>query len=101
MDEQRERELIEMLKKLPDFERYPLPKYMYTKYNIPEPKIMSLMESLRHYDYIQNLPGDGTLEIRPPAPGGVRPLLEVKPLEIEVKTENEVGENQQIEGQSS
>jgi hypothetical protein len=99
MDDQRERELLEILRKLPDFDRLPLPKYLYTKYNIPEPKIQSLMESLKHYDYIQNMPGDGILEIREPAAGGVRPLIEVKPLELEVK--NEALEDKQGEGQSS
>lgn len=100
MDEQRERELMEILMKLPDFDRYPLPEYLYAKYNLQKPKIMSLMESLKHYDHIQNMPGDGTLEIRPPAPGGVRPLIEVKPLELEVKA-NEALEDKQGEGQSS
>jgi hypothetical protein len=96
MDEQRERELIEILKKLPDFDRLPLPEYIYDKYNIPKPKIQSLMEALRQHNYIQNMPGDGKLEIRPPAPGGVRPLIEVKPLEIEVKSD-EVSEDSKSE----
>ena len=54
------------------------------------------MEALRQHEFIQNMPGDGKLEIRPPAPGGLRPLIEVKPLEIEVKTD-EVSEDSKSE----
>ena len=79
-------EIYHQLKDLPDFDRLPLPKYFYEKFNIPVPKIQTVMEALTLQVKTANAPGPLTkLELRDPAPGGVRPLIEVKPLEIEVK----------------
>lgn len=79
-------EIYNQLKDLPDFDRFPLPKYFYEKFNIPPPKILSLMEALHLQAKTFNAPGPLVkTEYREPAPGGLRPLIEVKPLEIEVK----------------
>ena len=88
MTDDREKQLMEILMALPDFERLPFPEYIYKKYNIKKPTIVPLMEALRTHNHIQNMPGDGKLEIRGPAEGGVRPLIEsdTKNL-LEVKSE--------------
>lgn len=79
-------EIYNQLKDLPDFDRFPLPKYWYEKFNIPPPKILSLNEALRLHSYVANAPGAMVkTEFREPAPGGVRPLIEVEPVKIEVK----------------
>lgn len=79
-------EIYNQLKDLPDFDRFPLPKYFYEKFNIPLPKIQSVMEALKLQINTANAPGPLVkIEYREPVPGGVRPLFEVKPLEIEVK----------------
>jgi hypothetical protein len=84
--EQKEKTMIEKLMRLPDFDRLPFPDYIYKKYNLKKPGILSIMESLALHNTFQNAPGDGTpLEIRGPAPGGVREVLADKPLEIETK----------------
>lgn len=94
-EDKHERQLIETLMQLPDFDRFPLPEHFYAKYNIPKPKILGLMEALRLKSVTDCAPGDGSkLEIRQPAPGGVRPLIEVEPIKVEViKKEDEVAEN--------
>ena len=99
----RERQLVETLMTLPDFNRFPLPEYFYAKYNIPKPKILGLMEALRLQSRTDCLPGDGRpIEIRKPASGGVRPLIEVEPVKMEViKKEDETTEHTESEGRSS
>lgn len=79
-------EIYNMLKDLPDFDRFPLPKYFYEKFNIPPPKILSISEALKLQYQTANAPGPLVkTEFREPAPGGVRPLIEVEPVKIEVK----------------
>ena len=79
-------QIYNLLKDLPDFDRFPLPKYFYEKFNIPPPKIQTIREALSLHTKVANAGGAFCkLEVRDPAPGGVRPLIEVKPLEIEVK----------------
>lgn len=77
-------EIYALLKDLPDFDRLPLPKYFYEKFNIPPPKIQTPMEAIKLATSIANAPGPLVkTEVRNPAPGGVRPLLEVEPVKIE------------------
>jgi hypothetical protein len=79
-------EIYELLKVLPDFDRLPLPKYFYEKFNIPPPKILTPMEAIKLSISVANAPGPLVkTEYRDPAPGGVRPLLESEPVKIEVK----------------
>ncbi len=94
-DDKRERQLMETLMTLPDFDRLPLPEHFYKKYNIPKPKILGLMEALHLQNRTECLPGDGRpIEIRQPASGGVRPLIEVEPVKMEVlKKEDETTNN--------
>ena len=76
-------EMFAVLSKLPDFDRFPLPGYWYTKFNIPKPTIPTFQEALNLHYKTQNAPGDGVpIKVMPLAPGGVRPLLEVAPVEI-------------------
>ena len=76
-------EMFAVLSKLPDFDRFPLPGYWYSKFNIPKPTIPTFQEALNLHYKTQNAPGDGVpIKVMPLAPGGVRPLLEVAPVEI-------------------
>ena len=84
--EQKEKTILETLMQLPDFDRLPFPEYIYKKYNLKKPSILSINESLRLSNNTANAPGDGTpLEIRGAAPGGLRELIESKPLEINIE----------------
>lgn len=79
-------QIYHMLKDLPDFDRLPLPKYFYEKFNIPPPKILSLREALALATQTANMPGALVkTEVREPAPGGVRPILEVEPVKMIIK----------------
>jgi hypothetical protein len=86
--ERTDEELYEILKDLPDFDRLPLPKHWYEKFNIPPPKILSFMQAYELMIKTANAPGPLVkTETRPPAEGGVRPLLEVEPVKVEVITD--------------
>lgn len=86
-------EIYNQLKDLPDFDRFPLPKYFYEKFNIPVPQIQTMQEALKLQTKTFNAPGPLVkTEFRTAAPGGVRPLIEVKPLEIEVKPDTSIDE---------
>ncbi len=79
-------QIYEQLKNLPDFDRLPLPKYFYEKFNIPEPKIQSMMEAIHLMNTVANAPGPLVItEHREPAPGGLRPLIDVAPVEMEIQ----------------
>lgn len=79
-------QIYEMLKDLPDFDRLPLPKYFYEKFNIPPPKILSIREALQLQYNTMNAPGLYVkTEFREPASGGLRIMPESEPLKIEVK----------------
>jgi hypothetical protein len=103
LEERKERQLMETLMQLPDFDRYPLPEHFYKKYNIPKPKILTLMESLHLQNRTDCAPGDGRpIEIRKPAPGGVRPLIQVEPVKMEaIRKEDETAEHAKSEGSNS
>jgi hypothetical protein len=80
-------EIYDLLKNLPDFDRLPLPKYFYEKFNIPLPEILTPMQAINLATKTANAPGPLVkTEVRDVAPGGVRPLLESEPLKIEVKS---------------
>ena len=80
--------IFDLLKHLPDFNRFPLPKNWYEKFNIPPPKIPTLKEALKlHYETqlaFINSPDYPEPEIRPPAEGGVRPIPESEIPELKV-----------------
>lgn len=79
-------QIYDLLKDLPDFDRLPLPKYFYEKFHIPPPKILTPMEAIHLMNHVANMPGAMVkTEVREPAPGGVRPILQVEPVPIEVK----------------
>jgi hypothetical protein len=86
-------QIYEQLKDLPDFDRLPLPKYFYEKFNIPPPKILTPMEAVKLAFQVANTPGPFVkTEYREPAPGGVRPLIEVEPVKVEVLTDVPIDE---------
>lgn len=86
VQEKTDEELYAILKELPDFDRLPLPKHWYEKFNIPPPKILSIMEAYELMVKTANQPGPLVkTEVRPPADGGVRPLLDAPEVPVEVK----------------
>jgi hypothetical protein len=80
-------ELYAILKDMPDFDRFPLPEHWYEKFKIPRPEILTPMEAIRLADKVANAPGPLVItEVREPAPGGVRPLLEAPVVPVEITT---------------
>ena len=84
-------ELYNELKDLPDFHRLPLPESWYKKFNIERPSAINMKQYLQEKMYVRDL--EVPTEIRTePAPGGVRPLLEVEQPKVEIITKT-VGES--------
>jgi len=83
--------LYEQFKKLPDYQRYPMPDVYYKHFNETKPKPAELQETL-------DAPNKSVLmqyesfEDRGPLPGGVREVPELPPLELktELKTDDEI-----------
>lgn len=76
---------MEQFKKLPDWNRWPMPETFYTTFNIAKPKPAELQHYLNSCLDTEFLPREGKTEFRPPAEGGVR-TLELPPL-MPVETE--------------
>lgn len=92
--------LFEEFKKIPGWERFPLPEVVYKAFNIPKPKLYDgLRDFLTDHENILLLPGDGPVETRQ-ADGLQREVgsLPLPEIEIEVKpfaiTNETVGEHQ-------
>lgn len=71
-------ELLEEFKKLPDWDRFPLPKWVYEKYNLPIPKPVSIDQYFRELTGFETIQGGAAGEVRPPAEGGLRQMPESK-----------------------
>jgi hypothetical protein len=73
-----EEQLLQELRKLDDFEKYPLPISWYKKFNLPAPKTVSVPQYVKEASWIKCAYNPSTKwEVRTePAPGGVRPVLE-------------------------
>jgi len=94
-------ELYAQLKDMPNFEKFPLPEHWYKKFNIVKPKAMSFQEFALSRAWLEHkFDSDMTYEIRKePAPGGVRPIIEVEPPQMEIitRTSDESSPQLQIE----
>lgn len=80
-------ELFDQFKKLPDWDRYPLPEAYYTHFKIKKPQPASIGEICCGYNPppYQSLNENGKVEIRGPAPGGLREIKDLMTLPVEVK----------------
>jgi hypothetical protein len=59
--------------KIPDFIRYPLPEWIYKKYNLKKPKVAEISEVLSYTTPPhESLNKTGKVEVLPIAEGGVR-----------------------------
>ena len=71
--------VLEGFKKFAEWKKYPLPEVIYKKYGVemPDPH-RPIRDFLQDFERTRMLPGDSEVEIRPPAPGGLRVLGELK-----------------------
>ena len=72
-----EEQLLAELRKLDDFEKYPLPISWYKKFNLPAPKTVSMPQYIKESTWLKCAYNPNTKwEVRTePAPGGARPVL--------------------------
>ena len=85
------RQVLDELRKLPDFHRFPLPRFCYKEFNIPMPNnvIDNLNDYLKKHNQTQMVPIDEYVEIKETngivkeMPKGVEIKIEVKPKDAE------------------
>ena len=83
--------LYEQFKKLPDYQRYPMPDVYYKQFNEKKPKPAELQETLDAPNNSVHLHYE-SFEDRGPLPEGVREIPELPPLELktEFKSDDEI-----------
>jgi hypothetical protein len=91
-----EEDIVQLLKKLPDHSRFPLPESWYDKYGFTKPEPMTIHEVLKSSFATLFAPSDGPVEERPPAEGGVRILPEIPLNRIEDGKIAEVGQESEL-----
>lgn len=83
-------ELLHEFQKVPDWNRFPLPEVIYEKYNLKKPRPAELNEVVSYQPPpYMSLNSNGKVDIREPAPGGVREIHDFQVLPVEVKRTNE------------
>lgn len=95
-------QLLEELKKSPDFDKFVLPNSWYSKFELPEKKCMNMKEFLQEspwtkrtsYNYV------GKEDI-PAKPGGNRPLLPAPEVPTLTLLENNFSDNPKVQSEIS
>jgi len=79
-------QLYAELRDLPDFDRLPLPDHWYSKFGIERPSAINMKEYLADKSLFVRIfdPNVERVYINEPAPGGIRPILEVKQPDVEI-----------------
>ena len=90
-------DLLAEFKKIPDWDRYPLPDCIYEKFNIKKPKPTLDVQATLIYQTPphENLNKNGKIELRGPAEGGVREIKEFMelPVQVEVIPDEPIDQN--------
>jgi hypothetical protein len=85
-------EAFEEFKKVPDWDRFPLPEFMYEKYGIKKPRTGDVMDIVTYSaPPHQSLNKNGKVELLPLAEGGVRKIELGPELPTEVKLLDDEG----------
>ena len=86
-------QLFEQFKKVPDWDKYPLPEFMYKKYGIRKPKPAEINEIVTYTaPPHESLNKDGKVDLLPLPEGGVREVPAAPEMPVEVKLLNDEGE---------
>jgi hypothetical protein len=81
---------FEQFKKLPDWDRYPMPEVFYEHFKVKKLQPASINEVICYNPPpYESLNENGKVEIRGPVEGGVRTIENLAPLAVEVKKKNE------------
>lgn len=84
-------ETFEQFKQLPDWNKYPMPEVFYEYFKVSKPKPSNdIMDALTYTPPLSMpLNKNGKVEVREPAPGGLRPVEHLPAPPVEVKHVNE------------
>ena len=79
-------QLLEVLRKSPDFKNLAMPNSWYSKFDLPNKECMNMKEFLKESPWMKKSYAfyTGKIEDIPAKPGGVRPLIETEPVKVEV-----------------
>jgi len=94
--------LYQEFKKLPDYQRYPMPEVYYSHFNEKKPKPAEIQETLDGINSSIYTPYE-SFEERGPLPGGVREVAQLPPMEITatLKTDDELRVEQMQQAMST
>jgi hypothetical protein len=78
-------ELFEILSQCPDFERLPLPDSWFKKFNIKPVEPVDFKTYVKEKPWVKAayMPKD-SVEFKDAVPGGLRPIIEIEPIPVEV-----------------
>ena len=95
-------QLLEELKKSPDFDKFVLPNSWYSKFELPEKKCMNMKEFLQESPWTKrtsyNYVGKEEIEAKP---GGNRPLLPAPEVPTLTLLENNFSDNPKVQSEIS
>ena len=83
---------FEEFKKLPDWDRFPMPEVFYEHFKVKKPQSLSVNECATYIPPPYASLGNGKVEIRGPLPGGVREIKDLQQLPVDVKLLTDEGE---------
>ena len=94
--------LYQEFKKLPDYQRYPMPEVYYSHFNEKKPKPAEIQEILNAPSNSVYTPYE-SFEERGPLPGGVREVPQLPPMDITatLKTDDELRAEQMQQAMST
>ena len=94
--------LYQEFKKLPDYQRYPMPEVYYSHFNEKKPKPAEIQEILNAPNSSVYTPYE-SFEERGPLPGGVREVPQLPPMDITatLKTDDELRAEQMQQAMST
>ena len=94
--------LYQEFKKLPDYQRYPMPEVYYSHFNEKKPKPAEIQEILNAPSNSVYTPYE-SFEERGPLPGGVREVAQLPPMDITatLKTDDELRVEQMQQSMST
>ena len=95
-------QLLEELKKSPDFDKFVLPNSWYSKFELPEKKCMNMKEFLQESPWTKRTSYNSVgKEDIPAKPGGNRPLLPAPEVPTLTLLENNFSDNPKVQSEIS
>lgn len=96
--EKTDEELLEILKKSPDFDKMVFPNHWYSKFNLPEKSCRDMKQFIQESPWLKTSHNYyvGKVEL-PPKPGGLRPILPAPEVPTITMIQNSFSDNPKLQ----